>query len=348
MRSIWSCTNPKSCKMTLHLCRMNFMNWDHLRTLLAIGRSGTLSAAARQLGVNQTTVTRRLEAAEQVLGSALFLRLDGRLAPTETGDLVLAQVAKMDLAAQALDHAVRDAADDLVGPVTVSATDGIMAQIVVPALPGLFGKAPGVQPVLQISTQNVDLQTRQADIALRLGRPDGPGMDRLDMQMRKVASVAFAVYAGGPDDGRPTPSVKAASPVMSSESGVKRDLAVTVPTPAWVTYDATLAHLPESRWTAGQLTGAAPTVVTNSLTTMIAAVQAGLGQAVLPCYLADRQAGLRRLGNPVLQRDLWMVVQADVARLPRVRVVGDWLIQVFQAARTDLAQSLVSDSFEGA
>lgn len=277
------------------------MDWDLIRTVLAIGRGGTLSAAARQLGLNQTTVARRLEVAEQAVGGALFLRLNGELVPSEAGRLALEQAAQMENAAVAFTQAVQDSSQALVGSVEITATEGILSLVLAPALPAFSDALPGLSVILTGGHESLDLSLRQADIALRLNRPRGSGL-----RARKLADVAHAVYAH-PD-------------ILDQPR-------------RWLGYHAAFADLPESRWLAAQEDGTTPVLRTNSLASLCSAVVSGLGWALLPCYAGDPCQPIARQGEAVVWRDLWMVMHEDVARVPRVRAAADWLSRYLVSQR---------------
>jgi DNA-binding transcriptional LysR family regulator len=280
------------------------MDWDLIRTVLAIGRGGTLSAAARQLGINQTTVSRRLEAAEQAVGGALFLRLNGALVPSEAGRLALDHAAQMENTAVAFGQAVHDSGQSLSGSVEITATEGILSLVIAPALPAFHAALPGLSVVLTGGHESLDLSLRQADIALRLNRPRGNGL-----RARKLADIAHVVY-GRPD---------------------------TVDQPRrWLGYHTAFADLPESRWLAAQEGGTSPVLRTNSLASLCNAAVSGLGWALLPCYAGDPCEPIARQGEAVVWRDLWMVLHEEVARVPRVRAAADWLTHYMVSQRQRL------------
>jgi len=283
------------------------MNWDDLRHVLAIARAGTLSAAARRLGVNQTTAARRLTAIEGDLGARLFDRVDRRLIATPTGQAVVAHAEKMEGEAQLLERAVagRDAA--LSGIVRVTAVESVMATFLVPRL-GEFRRAYGdIALELIGDNTNLDLARREADIALRLARPR-EGLART----RRLADIGYAVY-GCRDylDGRGDLSL------------AEHD---------WVSHDETLSHIPEAAWCARTVRDYRPVLRCNGVQAMVEAVKAGVGVGILPCYRGDTEPDLTRLTGPapVVRRELWLLVHGDLLKVMRVRAVVDWLVALCQ------------------
>jgi DNA-binding transcriptional LysR family regulator len=286
---------------------MQTMNWDDLRHVLAIARAGTLSAAARRLGVNQTTAARRLTAIEGDLGARLFDRVDRRLVATPTGQSVVAHAEKMEGEAQLLERAVagRDAA--LSGVVRVTSVESVMATFLVPRL-GDFRRAYGdIALELIGDNTNLDLARREADIALRLARPR-EGMART----RRLADIGYAVY-GSADylDGR------------GERALAEHD---------WVSHDETLSHIPEAVWCTRTVRDFQPVLRCNGVQAMVEAVKAGVGVGILPCYRGDTDADLARLTGPapVVRRELWLLVHGDLLKVMRVRAVVDWLVALCQ------------------
>lgn len=280
------------------------MDWDLLRYILEVGRCGTLSAAARRLEVAQTTVTRRLSAAEDQMGGPLFSRIEGRFLPTAAGEAVLARAERMEEEAIAAAAAVTETTQRPSGPVRLTAVDSIITLVVVPMLPDLRQRFPEIQPELIANPTNLSLSRRETDIALRLARPDGP-----ELRIRRLAEVGFAVYGAADGRGHDT----------------------------WCAYDETLAHLPEARWQAAQPDAGHVTLRTSGATTLAAGVAHGMGRALLPCFLGDTISGVVRLSGPVVRRELWMALQTDLARVPRIRTVADFLVDSFSGLRGQLA-----------
>lgn len=278
------------------------MNWDDLRFLVEVGRSATLAAAARHLKVDQTTVARRLRALEDALGTPLFERSDGHWRPTGVGADVLERAMRIEEDVAGLARLAEAGAQAVSGVVRLTAVGAIVGDYLVPRLPGLYARHPELVVELIASNDNLNVSRREADIAIRLARPESG-----DFLIRKLADVGFAVYGPAQPD-----------PTRSDD---------------WVTYDDELAHTPEMRWLAGKLAGGRVRLRSNKLAGLLGAVAVGIGRAVLPCFLADATPGLVRESGPqpVLSRDLWLLVHPDARRLPRVAAVADWLGECFEA-----------------
>lgn len=275
------------------------MNWDDLRFLVEIGREGTLAAAARRLKVDQTTVARRLRALEDTLGTPLFERSDKHWRPTAVGASVLERATRIEEDVAGLARLADTGTRTVSGVVRITSVSAIASDYLVPRLNGLYARHPELIVELIASNDNLNVSRREADIAIRLARPESG-----DFLIRKLADVGFAVYA---------------APSAQHDD--------------WVTYDDELAHTPEMRWLAAQLAGQRVRLRTNSLAGLLRAVAGGIGRAVLPCFLADSAPGLIRTSGPqpVLSRDLWLLVHPDARRQPRVAAVADWLGECFAA-----------------
>jgi DNA-binding transcriptional LysR family regulator len=281
---------------------MQAMQWDDLRYVLAIARNDTLAAAARRLGVNETTAARRLRAAETALGARLFDRVAGALKPTEAGERAIARAVRIEREFEAIDNAVGGANAAPSGAVRLTAVPILLNRLLIPALPAFLARYPDIRPELIADARNLSLTRREADLALRLARPrEGTAL------ARRIGWLDYAVVAprrGNPDKLR------------------------------WITYEESLAHLPQARWIAGQRrAGDAAPLLVNDAEGVVAAVRAGLGKSLLPSLLASREPGLRVVAEaqPVLSREIWLLVHPELRPLARVSAVIAWLEAVVTA-----------------
>lgn len=293
------------------------MEWDDLRTVLAVGRAGTLSGAARALNVNHSTVFRRVGLIEEGLGVRLFERHRDGYTPTPAGEEVCALAGRMDGDVVALER--RLAGRDLrpAGLVRVTTTDTIMAQLLPPILAAFRAAHPEITLEVAAANRFFNLTKRDADVAIR---PTSTPPEAL--VGRRICAVATAVYG-------------AAS--LGVDGRRERDL-MDLP---WVGPDDSLGDLKSARWLAAMTP--APTVVcrANSVLGMFAAAKAGLGAAALPCFLADPEPMLRRLQAPLpaLATELWLLTHRDLRRVARIRAFLDFVALALSAQRAALAGS---------
>jgi DNA-binding transcriptional LysR family regulator len=275
-------------------------DWNDLRYFLAVTAAGSLSAAARSLGVEHTTVSRRIEALERVLGVRLFDRFARGWTLTEAGQALLPQAQRVGEEVHSL---MRQAtgADAGHGTVRISAPPAIAAHWIAPRLAALRPQLAGIHIELGAEAAQVDLSRREADIALRFRRPQNP-----DLALRAIATVQYYL-CGAPE----------------YIAGRGQD--------EWefIGYDDSLTQAPQQQWLESFAAARPFLLRSNDLGSIAAATRNGAGVAVLPDYLA---AGLiiPAVNCPV-QRQLWMVIHGDVRKSPRVRRTADLLAELFSA-----------------
>jgi len=279
---------------------MQDLNWNLLRHVLALARNDTLVRAAQALGVNETTIGRRVAEAEHRLGARLFTRHLGRFRPTEAGSTVIASGERVENEVQAMLSTVAGADGLAAGTVRVTSVPIVVNRLLVPDLPNLLNAHPDLRVELIAEPRDLSLTKREADIALRLARP----AKDLRAVARRIGRLDYAVYTPthGADDLLP-----------------------------WITYEDRMADLPQWKWIAMQAGAERPaSLMVNDAEAILQGVRAGLGQSLLPIAVADREAGLRRIdaNPPAPSRELWLMVHPEMRDLMRVRVVMDWLITI--------------------
>ncbi|NLS21323.1 LysR family transcriptional regulator [Rhizobium sp. P40RR-XXII] len=291
------------------------MNWDDVRLFLAVSRSGTLRGAALELGIDQTTVGRRIGALEQSLGSQLFLRMRTGLILTDGGRDVLAVAENMERMAVSFMRRSEGRDAEIQGEVRVTTTDSLALDFVIPAIDSLRRSYPDVRVVLGTTTRLLDLGRREADVAIRTRRPEQP-----DLIQRRLATWPVGLFASRSyieRCGLPTPGNGFAG----------HDIAVYRP---GVTerQDETLAGEQRQK-------GKIVAELDSSLM-LQTVIRSGMAIGELPEYVAERDDGLIRVW-PEKQRqrpyDVWLALHSDLAATRRVRVVVDAIASAFTARR---------------
>lgn len=279
------------------------MNWDDLRFLVTLGREGTLAATARRLDVDQTTVARRLRALEESLGTPLFERSDGHWRPTPVGVRVLERAGRIEDDVAGVLRLAEAGTGLVSGVVRITAVSAIISEWLQPWLSDLYALYPELCVDLIASNDNLNVARREADIAIRLARPASGGF-----LIRKLADVGFSRYGTARGDLQVRPD-------------------------DWVAYNEDLAHTPEMRHLQSMLGTGRIRLRSNSLPVLARAVADGIAHGLLPCFMADANPGLVRLSGPepILSRELWMVIHPDARSLPRVASAADWLVERFGA-----------------
>lgn len=299
--------------------KMSEINWNDVSYFLAVCRAGSLSGAARHLKVEHTTVGRRISALERALGSRLFDRSRDGYTPTARGAEIRSLAEDMEAAADTL--ARRGAGGDarVAGTLRITSTETLCAEFLVPALPRLMSRYPDLRIEVASDNTRLSLARREADMALRLARPDAGAL-----VARSIATIGYGVYASRSFCRKHSLSPGVFQPDMHPVVG----------------FDDTGADFPAARWLTAACTavGVQPALVSNSLFSQYAAVVGGIGAGVLPCYKAESDSRLVRLLAPsrVISRSLWLVYHRDVRDLVRLRAVAEFLIDEGRRRRVEL------------
>ncbi|HEV2538705.1 MAG TPA: LysR family transcriptional regulator [Frateuria sp.] len=274
------------------------LQWDDVRYFLELARLGSLSAAARTLGVEHSTVARRIESLEQSLGIRVFDRLARGWSLTREGEILTAQAQRLDDEAQAFSRAALGAAS-LRGTVRLSAPPVFGSHFLVPKLAAVRSQWQNIDLQVIGESRDANLFRSEADLAIRLLRPTAPGLTA-----RRLGELGYGAYAAHGYTSRPAGEWE------------------------FLGYDDRLRHVPQQRWIE-QVAGDRPFVLrSNDLAALAQAARAGLGIAALPHFLAAGDATLALLSTAECPapRPLWLVMHPDVKRSPRVRRVADVLI----------------------
>jgi len=285
------------------------MDWDDVRVFLAVARHGSLRAAGRALGVSQPTIGRRLAAFEAAFGGpTLFDRLPEGLRLNAAGEQLVPAAEGVERAALMLERRRAAASPELSGTVRVSVGEwaaGFLARCL--SERGPTALPAGITLELVESQQTANLARREADLAVRHHPPESG-----DLYVAKAGTFACAVYRR-----------------CGSKSG------------AWVTYTEEQAHYPTARWVQQQIdkNGGAVALRASNAAMQQAAIRAGSGKGVLPCYAGDDDPLLERLTPPVpeIAAEHSVIVHRDLRRAVCVRAVIDWVRRAFAENRGALA-----------
>jgi DNA-binding transcriptional LysR family regulator len=289
------------------------MRWDDWRIFDAAVEAKSFTKAARKLRLSVATVARRIDALEAAQGLRLLDRRTDGLSPTAHG---LALHAELRTAALAMAQLERTA-DALRGgawrdPVRISATEPVVVDILAPALPDLFRRAPDIRVDINSSIEIVSLAARAADIAVRFRKPEGNALI-----CRQLPPLGLGLFA--------------AKRLLDGKSADAFDYRKS----RVVGYDDSLGPVPERTWIARSGLGDNLAARMSSTRALVAAVAAGVGIGILPRLMAARAVGLVELPvlQPIPDRPVWLVVHRDLARAKPMRIVRDWIADAFSSAR---------------
>ena len=285
------------------------MQWDDLRFFLAAVRGGSLAAAARKLGVNHTTVGRRLDALQRQLGTVLLQHTPDGLALTLAGESIKAMCERIE--ADTIEVERRAAGKDraAAGLVRITATETFAARFVIPATQQLRRRHPEIEIEVIPDYRRLDLVRRQADIALRNVKPDEPGLI-----VRHIAKFGFALYAS-------EEYLRHHRRPRRGEGLANQDLAV------WA-----YMRPMHSQFMGESTEGARIAFRSNSTNALFWAAVYGFGITMLPCYLADPEPRLVRIWHdlPPVMQSLWLIYHEDLRRAGRIMAVAQAIAESFR------------------
>lgn len=281
------------------------MNWNDLTYLLAVMRGSSLTQAARLMGVDKSTVSRRLGALEADLGVPLVERAsDGRISLTGAGRKVVRRAEAIEDQARGLSQDLGQA-QMLGGRVRLTAVPLVINHLLLPQVPVLVQENPNLSVDLISDARDLNLLDFDADIALRLARPKGGGQGVI---ARRLGGLPYGCYGA---------------------AAAEKDL-------PWIGYDqrmqflehaAQIEHLAAAP---GQRRGA---LSVNDAETLVQAIRAGQGKSLLPHLIASQIGGLKEYDIPAANlatREVWLLVRRDMRDLDRIKAVIDWIGQVFK------------------
>lgn len=283
------------------------VEWDDLRYVLAVARTGSALRAAKLLNVNQTTVLRRLDALEQRLGAPLFERQRSGLVLTMAGTTVASAADRMEQEALGMESALAAQKRTLCGSVRVTTSETLAARVVAPSLKEFRKEHPGVTVELIMSDERLDIARGDADVAVRANsRPEGGGI-----VARRLPDAPWTVYC---------------SRSYASERGVPENRAA-IPGHEIVGMEGRMAQLPGWLWLAASAPDAQIRCRSNSLTNLVFNLKAGLGLGALPTMVGDGEPELMRCfaPPPELHAEMWLIVREEVRTHPHVRAYADFL-----------------------
>jgi DNA-binding transcriptional LysR family regulator len=285
------------------------MDWEALQAFLAVARTGRVSAAARRLQVEHTTVARRLAALEGHLGVPLFYRTTRGYVLTAHGKNALPQAESMERAALALAARAREDSGALAGRVRIAMPPEFASDWLAPKLPAFRQQHPALTLQVLVGTRQRDLSRGEAELAIQ-----SPPPHHRHLVAVRLARIAMGLYASRSlvRNGR--------LPVKGRNALGKRPLLV---------YTSAFTMLQDAKWFQAMLVDKANIALeTNSTHTIAAAARAGAGIAVVPRFVARRYADLVAVSEDAANVDAWLVTHPEFRRDPKVRAVAEFLRQI--------------------
>ena len=289
------------------------LDWDALRYFSSAARTKSLSGAARALGVEHTTVGRRLSSLEQSLGAALVERGPAGLSLTRLGRRVYRAAQEMERIVASI--------GELAGAertsVRLVVPTGFTA-LLTPHLQELSRKEPNLSLEIVSSARRADLRKGEADLAIRVGPIDDDGL-----VARKLGDVGSALYGS--------------RGYLSRRPKVDPD---DLSGHCVIAFHRSLAEMPAAQWLARRCAGATIVLRSREAVDLLTAVKSGVGLGVLPCFLGDGEPTLLRLTpDPIALRRLSLVYRRDGRLSPELRAVVSLIVESLRAHGKQLSGS---------
>lgn len=294
------------------------MDWNNLRYFLELARTGTLAGAARRLGVEHTTVSRRIQALEKQAGEMLFSREAGGHHLTEAGRHLLPGVEAMEAAVLGVERLTPAPGSGPSGVVRVGATEGFGTLILAPHLARLTQKHPQLSIDLLALPRMFHLSRREADIVISLERPT-----RGSVIVTRLTDYTLYLYGHR--------ETLACCPQVVQREDLRHH--------AFISYVDDLLFTKELQFLDSLYQPERIAFRSTSITAQYEAVRAGAGLAVLPAFLADRDPLLARVlpQQARFTRTFWMSMPAEGKHLARMQVVWEFLKETALGAQTLLS-----------
>jgi DNA-binding transcriptional LysR family regulator len=294
----------------LHIIMGNIaqVDWDHLRIFLAVARGGRVAAAARRLGIEHTTVSRRVASLERQLGAQLFYRTTSGYLLTSAGKKVLANAESMEQAAVAIGAVAGESAGRPSGLVRLGVPPEFASDWLAPHLPAFRSRYPDVQLQILVGTRTLDLSRGEAELALRTPRPHQTGL-----VTARIGRAAIGLYA--------SKAFVRRKPLRIHDAESARGIPLLV-------FTAQLHLLQSASWFQPVMDSATIVLQTNGTHVLLAAARASVGVALLPRFVARNYDDLVAVSDNVADNDIWLVTHPEFRRDPKVRATADFLKEI--------------------
>lgn len=284
------------------------VDWDELRTILYVVRGKSLAAAAANLGVNYTTVARRIARAEKDLGQVLFDRRPDGYRATEAAELIASHASQMEVAEHGLMRDLNARDTTLSGPITITAPQLLIAHFLSPVIDEFCTSHPDVELRIRTSNDLLDLNKNEADLAIRISRDPGDAYTGLRLTGQHNANFAVPELA--------------------------KEIADNPHNPIdWIVYDQ-FPDLPKTVLKAHP--NSHVKLRFDDMVAMLGAAEAGLGVVRMPMFLGRSSGRLVQTTKvpPAPYADIWAVAHKDVWRSAKLVAFREVLVPYFRANRS--------------
>jgi molybdate transport repressor ModE-like protein len=289
----------QKCTLRHHMGETG-MNWDDLRLFLAVARTGSISGAAKQLGVQHSTVSRRIRQFEEKLGTRLLERKTGRYELTQAGENVKHASDRIEREVLDVNGALLGKDAQLVGPLKVAALNNMASTVLMPMFARFKKMRPQIELHIIVSNIDVSLSQREADVAIRLTNTPTDTLIG-----KRIVTVASCIYGS-----------------RSYFEQLRKD----GDEPQWIGVECCGFH---KTWTRQSCGGQSHRFYSDDTQLTQSAVREGIGVSILPCFMGDTDPLLERYGDPdpAYNLGLWVLIHPDLKRTARVLLFRDHMAQ---------------------
>lgn len=288
------------------------MDWDALQVFLTVARTGRISAAAKRLGVEHTTVSRRLSALEADLGVPLFYRTSTGYLLTAHGQSVIASAETMERAALAVAARARESSGAISGRVRVAIPPEMASHWFAPRIGAFRARYPQIELQILVGTRQRDLTRGEAELAVQSPRPKQQGLVGV-----RIGRGRIGLYA--------STQLLAGKKLWIDGVDSLPDLPLLAYTPAFQLLQA-------AKWFQPILATATFALRTNSTHVLLAAARAGAGIAVIARLVARQEPTLVEVSDDVADPEVWLITHPEFRRDPKVRATADFLKKIAEGA----------------
>ena len=287
-------------------------NWNDIQYFLVVAEEGSMSAGGRRLGVNQSTVSRRISALEDELKVRLFEHLSKGYVLTQTGEEFLIFAKAIEIEMTKIDQVITGADTQLAGNIRITTVESLANLVLIPIVAKFIKLHPEISVDIIISENIISLTQRQADIALRATNSPPENL----VGRRVIKGVTFATYG----------SIDYLNSMGNIEKQETFDLNDPKSPFSWVGWDDEGSGV---KYYGPSCPKDKVRCKFNTVTTMIEAVKAGIGIAQLPCLLGDAEPQLKRISSIDKKHifDVWMLIHSNLRHIARFRVFLDFFAE---------------------
>ena len=298
------------------------LHWDDAKIFLAVVREGTLSGASKVLNLGIATTSRRLERLEHALGVRLFTRDQLGYKLTDEGVSLVMQAEALEQAGFSFGAAAQANNNNVMGHVRLATAQGLADHLIIPALPKLIKAHPNLTLEIVTGVSTVNLHRRDADLALRMVRPESG-----NVSIRRLGELGFGLY----------------SSQEYLQNRAQSDRNSSFENDDFIGWSEIQRQLPPAQWIERTLRGKACKLTTTSMSAQISAVQAGIGIAILPHFIALKKGLICMKSDIGCDQPIWLAIHSDLAHSRRVRTVAEFLSDLIIGHQTSLKSNGIED-----